>query len=220
MTPNELRKRIQSFQKTLDSIKAQLETISEYRKSDTAQDQESPPPTEHVSAVVGLPPSIETYFNSENKERPSKRVWSHIEHVVAILGFLAIVAYVIVTACTFSEIKRQADTAHDQTLIMQRQLEAIDRPWISLDVKVTSPLTYDKNKGVQITFTFVPKNIGRSPGQNIWIDPRLTSALMGDDLRPMQKRICEAAATKERMVSLAGYILFPDRFYTQEIGSN
>jgi hypothetical protein len=91
-----------------------------------------------------------------------------------------------------------------------------DRPWIEVDVSINSPLTYDST-GMHAAFAFVPKNIGPSPAQNISIAPTLTPAFMGDDLRQIQKRICENRAAQGEDATLR-YMLFPGDHYTQVIG--
>lgn len=93
-----------------------------------------------------------------------------------------------------------------------------DRPWIDVNVSITSPVTYDGNV-VQAGFTIVPTNIGRSPAQNISINPNLTPAFMFDNLNEIQKRLCEGATTKSGMASLQ-YVLFPGRHYTQPVAMN
>jgi hypothetical protein len=110
---------------------------------------------------------------------------------------------------------KQVVAVNGQMSIMQQQLEASDRPWISVDASASSPLTYDSS-GIRVTFAFVPKNIGRSPAQNIWIEPALTIGSMGDDYRSAQKHICDKIATRGRVVGFPGYILFPGDHYTQE----
>jgi hypothetical protein len=109
-----------------------------------------------------------------------------------------------------------ADAARKQSITSEKQLEAADRPWISVDVSITSALTYDSS-GAHVEFAFVPKNVGRSPAQNIYIDPRLTPATMGDDLSEIQRHICEADAKQNKNAMLM-YILFPGEHYTQRIG--
>ena len=115
---------------------------------------------------------------------------------------------------------RSADRATSKQLAaMQAQLEVMrdaDRPWIDVDVKITSPLAFE-GEAVRIGFTFVPSDIGRSPAQNISIIPRLIPAFMSDDLRETQKKACRDAASKYGMGSIR-YILFPGRYYAQPVG--
>ena len=101
----------------------------------------------------------------------------------------------------------------------QKQFEVADRPWISVDVSVFSPLAYDSN-GIHMTFKIVPKNIGHSPAQSIWIQPTLVIATMGDDLRTVEERTCQQAIAENQAseVPWAKYTLFPGDSYVQNTG--
>jgi hypothetical protein len=103
--------------------------------------------------------------------------------------------------------------------VFQAQLDIMrdaDRPWIDMDIQITSPLTFD-GKTVRTEFTFIPSNIGRSPAQNISIIPILTPAFLGDNLREIQERMCGDTAFKYGMGSLK-YVLFQGHHYSQPVG--
>lgn len=114
------------------------------------------------------------------------------------------------------EVGKQATASQQQVGIMQKQFENADRPWVSIDAAFTSPLTY--RNGVQVEITFIPKNVGKSPAEHIRINAQLVPALMWDDLTEAQKRICENVAAESWPAKFPGYILFPDKQYTQPIG--
>ncbi len=94
-------------------------------------------------------------------------------------------------------------------------LRDADRPWIAVDVSITSPLTYD-GRGVSMEFNIIPKNVGRSPAQNIWLSPKLVPAFMGDDVSKTQKLICENA--QPPLTGLQSYVLFAGDHYVQPEG--
>jgi len=99
--------------------------------------------------------------------------------------------------------------------IFERQLSLMrdaDRPWIRVDVSINSPLTYE-NKGVHVGFDIIPRNVGRSPAQIVWISPKLTPAFMGDDLSEIQKRICENSRPPHE--GILSYLLFAGDHYVQ-----
>jgi hypothetical protein len=96
-----------------------------------------------------------------------------------------------------------------------KQLELTDRPWVTIDVSIVSPLTYT-DKGAQINFSFVPKNVGHSPAQNVLIAPELVPVFMGDDVSEAQKRICNSAAQDQRF--FPKYVLFPEKPYVEPFG--
>jgi len=55
-----------------------------------------------------------------------------------------------------------AEAAQGQLGILQKQLEALDRPWVSIDMSVASPLTYGITSGIQVNFNLFLK-ISESP---------------------------------------------------------
>jgi hypothetical protein len=156
-----------------------------------ADERDLPTPTEIIDAVLYW---LRHWWDAP-REKSKAADWTMVGLTVLVAGAA------IVTA-----------------LIFQAQLSLMrdaDRPWIDLDVSIDSPLTYD-NTGVRIGFNISPKNVGRSPAQNIWISPTLTPAFMGDDLSEIQKRICENARPSHE--GLLSYLLFPGNHYTQPVG--
>jgi hypothetical protein len=111
----------------------------------------------------------------------------------------------------------QTAALNGQLAAMQGQLEAADRPWMDVDILITSPLIYD-GKTVRTEFSFVLSDIGRSPAQNISLNPLLTPAFMGDDLREIQKRACDdAARSSAALIGMGSYVLFPGHRYSQQV---
>jgi len=109
--------------------------------------------------------------------------------------------------------QKQANAATREASVLQKQFEAADRPWIAVDVSINSPLTYDSN-GVHVGFDIIPKNIGRSPAQNMSIQVMLKPSLMGDNLDGIVKRICNDIAIQGTRWPLR-YVLFPGDHYIQ-----
>jgi hypothetical protein len=119
-----------------------------------------------------------------------------------------------------SATNKQASAASGQLSVMQKQLEAADRPWMAVDASVSTPLTYD-NTGVHIGFNFMLSNTGRSPAQNVRIYPELTATVLLTNSTEAQKRVCELAASRTDTAWLAGfpgYTVFPGTPQTQGWG--
>lgn len=125
---------------------------------------------------------------------------------------IAACVYAFISFLQWHEMAKTTKAAQEQLALMRDA----DRPWIDMNIFVTSPLTYD-SKTVRAEFTFVPTNIGRSPAGNIAINPMLKPAFMFDDLNEMQKHLCDIAATEVGMASLK-YVLFPGHHYNQPVG--
>jgi hypothetical protein len=126
-----LLKALKSISILLESIQKQLEAISKQSKADICNDE----PRQHklIVSVDSLPPTIPSYYESENNERPTKQKWERIKRGLEFAGLAAVVAYVIVTACTLSEIKRQAASAQEQVSIMRKQIKLSERAIVLAD---------------------------------------------------------------------------------------
>jgi len=120
--------------------------------------------------------------------------------------------YAGIAALQWCEMRKATKAAQGQLALMRDA----DRPWIDIDISITSPLIYN-GKVVQEMFTFIPTNIGRSPAENISINPILRPAFMFDDLQDIQKRLCDNAVRQSGPFFLK-YALFPGHHYNQPIG--
>ncbi len=125
----------------------------------------------------------------------------------------AIIAFYSIRAANAA--KKSAEAAKSAADTAARQLEMTDRPWITIDVVITSALNYD-SKGVRMNFSFVPKNIGHSPAQNVLIIPELVPVFMGDDVREIQKKICDSVPQINS--AFPKYVLFPEEPFSEPFG--
>ncbi|HWZ94180.1 MAG TPA: hypothetical protein VNW30_03220 [Opitutaceae bacterium] len=81
------------------------------------------------------------------------------------------------------------------------------RPWISVDVEIASPMTYDANGDARITFNFILTNTGDAPAANIWVSPEMV-LVFGDSFIP-QRRIADLQRIQSQRPSFLGEVLFP-----------
>jgi hypothetical protein len=157
---------VRSLHQILDVIQKHLESIRKH--SDAEQQPANPQPT-HPQAVIiselNLPIATTRYYESQERQEPSN-IWRVLKPWIEVGGFLALVAYVIVTANTLSEIKKQVSAAESQVGIMRNQLEAADRPWVTVELQIAAPLTFNDNGDLHISFMFTLKNVGRSVATN------------------------------------------------------
>jgi hypothetical protein len=172
--------------------------------------QRQPPSDWPLSVVCIPPPKSEEEYAEENKKKRRETIKFRVE----LIGAFVLIIYTFFTILMWHANKKSADAAKSAADTAAKQLELTSRPWVDIDVSITSPVTYDSN-GMHVSFTFAPKNIGQSPAQDVSIAPKLVPGSMGTDVREMQKRICDnrAAASDEPL----RYVLFPDRSYKQEI---
>jgi hypothetical protein len=127
-------------------------------------------------------------------------------------AFVAATIYAVISLGMWCEMRKTTKAEEGQLAL----LRDADRPWIDVNILVASPLT-DDGKTVQIQFDIIPTNIGRSPTQNVYVDPQLVPARMGDDLTEIQKRACDSAPINSTLTSLH-YVLFQGKNYIQPIG--
>jgi hypothetical protein len=214
MNERELLNLLRAIPKALRAIQQDAHAI--YEQYRTKSHEEKPPAQSNLQIEVSLPPAVEEYCASEERDRPKNTRRNNIRLCFEGVALLAALLAAFFTFRNLNQIRRQADSAQQQIGVMQKQFEAADRPWVKMAaISITSPLTYD-SAGVKLGFNFVPQNIGRSPAQNIWISAILTPAFMGEDLREIQKRICGQAQPPHE--GLLSYLLFPGDSYIQPFG--
>ncbi len=171
--------------------------------------------TSHTPIVSAIIPDVAPSPPRQKKTtcRPDQTPWWKTAfEVMAVLAGLGLL-YWNIRQTQATEIAASAAISAAKTAASQ--LELSDRPWVTVDVFITSPLTYGTN-GVQLNFSFVPKNIGHSPAQNVLIIPRLVPVSMGDDIRGIQKEICDSAP--ETNIAFPKYVLFPDEPFSEPFG--
>ena len=166
-------------------------------------------PPDRVHAIISF--DDETIRSTTTESERQHRTQNSIKKA-AWAAFVAATIYALIASLQWREMRKTTKASEDQLALMRDA----DRPWIDIDIFITSPLTYNGN-AVGAAFTFVPTNIGRSPAQNISINPTLKPAFMFDDLHEIQKGLCDKAATGLGMASLK-YTLFPGHHYNQPVG--
>src|SRR4051794_4453060 len=96
--PDELSK-LESFVKALDAFKASLDKHAEaIREHEQAHHGDAEPHAEQViRSVVRLPPAIEGYYNSEQRDRPRKNRWERIKRTLEAGGLFVAVTLAALT---------------------------------------------------------------------------------------------------------------------------
>ncbi|MBZ5679748.1 MAG: hypothetical protein LAO24_06560 [Acidobacteriia bacterium] len=157
---------------------------------------------------ANCPPTPTQCRYPEKKPKRWYKRWKPYVFVLNVATFIAVAWYACITRSEWKEMRTQTETA-------QKQFEAADRPWVAVDIALAAPLTYNESNGLSAVFYFLPKNIGRSPAQNIWVDPLLVPAFMGDDVSEAEKRACDKAVKHDELLR---YFLIPGQSYRQQIG--
>jgi hypothetical protein len=109
--------------------------------------------------------------------------------------------------------QQAANAARSTAEVAARQVELSQRPWISIDTLIVSPLTFTAGGAAQVTLKFAIRNVGSTPAKGLSIQPEMYIASR-DNQDPVVERskVCEANRTRE---TGADGILFPKGEFTK-----
>ena len=85
---------------------------------------------------------------------------------IPIATFFVLTGTMVIIAAYTCYAKHQADAMRESVDVSRRHLEAVDRPWISVEVSATEALTSDE-QGARFRGELVIKNVGRSPASRV-----------------------------------------------------
>lgn len=159
-------RQLTSLHKTLQSIQKHLESIP--KKDEPHKhtgDLQDAGPIDVLVSKLTLPVAVDEYYKSTKDGHPRGK-WGWLKFGLEVGGLVALVAYVIITARTFGEIKKQSASAQQQTEIVRKQFKAIDRPWLSASANLVGPIVID-HSGPHVTLTVRLKNTGNSPAVHV-----------------------------------------------------
>jgi len=94
--------------------------------------------------------------------------------------------------------------------VAQGTLIATQRPWVSVEYKIISPLTYDAEGNAQITIGFILKNIGNSPARNMDLVAKIHLTL-GDGITEKEKLCHSIRQPPPQDRPEWGLVLFPQQ---------
>jgi hypothetical protein len=107
-----------------------------------------------------------------------------------------------------------------QWYTMKQQMEVANRPWLSAEVQILSPLLFDKNGDGRMTVSYVIENSGHSPAMKVFDRIRFIPAGLkrdqtegGKSFDPILEidRICAEIDEGARNPITTGYTMFPNK---------
>jgi hypothetical protein len=109
--------------------------------------------------------------------------------------------------------QQAANAARSTAEVTARQIELAQRPWISIDTLIVSPLTFTPGGAAQVTLKFAIRNVGSTPAKGLSVQPEMYIASR-DKQDPVMERskVCEQNRTRE---AGADGILFPKGEFTK-----
>ncbi|MGR3715176.1 MAG: hypothetical protein ACU0B1_00345 [Thermohalobaculum sp.] len=107
---------------------------------------------------------------------------------------------------------RRATKAAEESLLHTKEAFANERrPWISVDAAAHDGISFEKDRA-SLFIDFLPKNHGKSPATNVWIEADAHEiAISGKALEEQLDRLKEASLKRTRTF---GATVFPDKTTT------
>jgi hypothetical protein len=195
---------VRSLKLCAEEQKQQSEAIREYAKAQDGAAKPNPPIT--IRSEVQIPPEVIQRHDANQADQSRTQTRGYW---VSFLTLIVLSLYTAFTGLTICEIRRQNSAVSAQVGIMQKQLEATDRPWVTVEPSISSPLVYNKS-GLKIDLDFAVANTGRSPANRVWVSAGLVP---GFELRDWWKK--QDAMCDDWQFRIAPYVLFPGAHFSQ-----
>jgi hypothetical protein len=115
--------------------------------------------------------------------------------LVVALGLSVITAWQARAASHAAQ--KANDATQNTTEKIIRQLEILQRPWVSINADILSPLTFNSNGTAQVTLQFAIRNVGSTPAKGLSVEPKMFVASFGEqDPVMVRSRVCEENRTR------------------------
>lgn len=198
----------------LSALKALKASIDKHKKAKPIQRETHGTPDEthqqrYFETIVRLPPEITEYYGAERRQQEQKRSWERWKRIVEASAVLIALAVAVLNLCTLRQVIRQADNSETRIRIMQKQLIASERPWLSARISMSQPLKFTE-KGGSIGITGVIKNVGHSPALNVRFNAKVIADTGGaSGLHQRQVEYGDIWKNRSAYGGLPGSVIFP-----------
>jgi hypothetical protein len=174
------------------------------KKKPTGHRQEREHDMESVTGNIRITGEVETHFppNLENERkadnerkhaREDKRFIVEIVTAILILVYAGFTLWQSISArSSANAAKEAANAAMKQAQTSADQLALSERPWISSDVIVTSPFTFDVN-GANLSLEFALRNSGLTPATQVSAFARFVAPPGPGNGGDIKKTVCNEA---------------------------
>jgi hypothetical protein len=199
--------------RTLRHIQQTINAIYNQQRPDSSE--QKPPTQIDLQSAIRVPPAIHDYYASEQRDRPKKTRVENARLALECIGVVAAIFAGIYTFRTLDQVGKQADAAQRQVSIMQRQLEATDRPWVEVvSATSTNGLQFfrklnNRHPGLDAEFSIKGKNIGHSVALHVKATSRVIFGIFDpESLLKIENAVCRE---QKPLYSSEEITLFPDR---------
>jgi hypothetical protein len=186
------------------------------RKSAVEEPDPTPQPTSLVisnSRIVDVQASPADY---RDQAAPRWKGLKGLLQAGAVAIALSLLIFNLSQSRATSRATQQASSAAKRTAeATARQLELSQRPWISIDTSIESPLTFTSEGAAQVSLKFVIRNVGSTPAKGLSVEPELSIASQGErDPVIERSKVCEENRTRE---AGSDGTLFPKGEFTKSV---
>lgn len=164
------------------------------RKSADAEQDRNPQPTPLV-----ISNSIVTDAQATGEyHHPAAPWWKGLLQTGTVAIALGLMIVNLSQSRATSRATQQASSAAKSTAeATARQLELSQRPWISIETFIESPLTFTPEGSAQVSVKFVIRNVGSTPAKGLSVQPEISIASLDEQDPVMQRsKVCEENRTR------------------------
>jgi hypothetical protein len=167
----------------------------------------------HVDGDITVRGQIETHIppsaaQQHTTERTEDKRTEKKKFIVEVVTLVVVIIYAGLTAWQGCSNKKSADAAKTSADVAHDSLVLSNRPWVSAEVYLTSPLQFS-DAGASITLDVRLQNVGHSVAKSVGAWPALTFDRI--NALTKQQELCDKANAPINAKSDFGYLLFPDQ---------
>jgi hypothetical protein len=165
-----------------------------HRKSGDEEQDRNPQPT---ALVVSNSTVMDGQATGED-HHPAAPWWKGMLQIGAVAIALGLLIVNLSQSRATSRATQQASSAAKSTAeATARQLELSQRPWVSIDTFIESPLTFTPEGSAQVSVKFVIRNVGITPAKGLSVQPEISIGSLDEQDPVMQRsKVCEENRTR------------------------
>jgi hypothetical protein len=155
--------------------------------------QDSEPQLNYNPQIPLLTSSSTATDSRETYETPATRRWKGLpETILLVVAFGLLLLSLWQSRTASRSIQKAAAAMQSTTETMTRQLELSERPWVSINASVVTPLTYNSEGVAQVTLQLAIRNVGSTPAKGLSLEPKMFIASLGDqDPVMVRSSVCD-----------------------------
>ena len=165
------------------------------RKSEDEEQERTPPPT----PLMILNTTVMDAPVTDESRRAAAPWWKGpLQASAAAIAVGLLIVNLSQSRATSRATQQVSSAAKSTAEATARQFELSQRPWISIDTSIESPLTFTSEGAAQVSVNFIIRNVGNTPAKGLSVQPKILIASRGEQDPVMQRsKVCEENRTRE-----------------------